>query len=419
MTIRLTALNPSDPGHPIGSLNRPSDSSRQRPNIFSRGYSAGTEIAGTVTKVGYGLAQIVIGVITAIGSFISASLWKDHTLADWGSKVLAAIALFFVGKGSWDIWKVGKSEGKEKACESTHLKIANYEDIKTAEAEISKHDKQFLAKYDPTKVQIIRENKKDGPDLTTQASVYLDKIAGDDARKKLETISGGAPPKIEGVSEGPKDYDDYKDTVAWLSGYVVKDFGDEVAGNYVNALPEDFVRLYKIARWYNNEQKGKDNSVTEIINYNGGINCLSTYLSSPEPRGNNYLRAREYLLENQNTQNFLKTVAKVVEYVRANFNSTDPKVARDVGILKQSLVCAFKLDGKNKSEIDRQLQIILDGDETSKSLKEKVRQIDEHFVQIDQLLQSKPECVFVRGQYSAGEGAILGGLMLGEITEKA
>ncbi len=444
MSLAVLKLAPGHKDHLLGSVRQVRRQDPQNTNgglgdLITSGMSALKPFGESLLGIGSGITKVVLGLVGLTGGITLAAIFKEGTLADWGSKILAFMGLIFGIFGVKDLMNFNKSKKSELAPEPHRIRISEVlsTGCKSAEAAIISQDLRFKEKFDPSNPGLVNANSAAA--LRPQIIDLLKNYTNDEIVSKLTSDDGGYEPVFSNISEDPISYNSLRDRVAVLLGNVVSSRTDDnplgvpafaniltvdkLDEKLAKILPNEFDVVFNLARFYADTQYKKNDSIESLIGGEDKIADLNAVLAVAPMEGPSSDKAYEYLTTLQNAENFLKVLKQVIVYVKDNSASTDPKIARNVLILRQALITGFRLKGNNLSEINQQLQNIVNGVEISPTekyfgLDAKITQLEEHFNEELAEFFNNEKFPFVRESDSIGGSDILDRLNLSEIIKK-
>ena len=428
MTDPFLTVLPSNPLHLLGSVAkaRPGAPRRTAGGIISGGINVGAQLGRQLVDSGlnYGkvIAELVLGFIGIVGGAVLAYLFKDKSLADVGSKILMILGVISSGFGIKNVVQIFSATKQAQArVEPTRLKVR---DEATATAcrdkwrELTTLEPRLKKPLDPSNLSLINNLT---PELKQLATDLLTQYTNPSVGELLDANDGGPPPLITNISDEPISLPEFKDRVALFLGSV----GTVDVDPLRKFLPKDFVDVFTLARWYANNQRGKNDSIQDIVGGNDKIQLLQKLLESTL-EGNTKKTAFEYLTSLQNAENYLKVLLEVINYVMKEENTTDPKVARNVAILRQALKRGLGITGDTLDEIHAEFKKVINGEEATapgdvnkQGLRSKLEALDKHFRKREFTdIVSKPGFPFTRTADSIRDNPVLKNLSLAEFAEK-
>ena len=402
---------------PISLLN-PYLVNRRSPNGTSTNTGLLGQAVSTISQqvqssahIFHGVSHFLVGFVSLFASAVAASLLKDNTLADWLSKVGVIAGGIIAGTGIYKLLKFNKSK-KEELPPDSHFRVnpTLEKDLKTVVSNIADIDQSY--KKLNCSSSLLCQGKSDS-NLRKEAIKLLELRLKDDFVSKIADYTGGANCVVDNA-KGPGEaltQSELRDELAVLLGYLVssrstddatyKDIvetklkdSEVEAGNckLMKILPADFNLVYTIARAYDKEhnQASQEDSITS--KFNRAIETdLETKLSSTSGSSDKDA-ALKYLLDFQNTHNYLKTLRQAITYVLSEPQNgrEDTVRARNIAIIRQALVTAFKIKGNDLATINEQLVNILNGDSRNtgdkKGLTARIGELDTHLTKIQEMI---------------------------------
>ncbi|GEM_PF-3072570 len=458
----VLSVKSSSPYHLIGSLKR--STVEQKDSGISSIISTGKETVKTGINMVKPLVMSIFGFAGLIGGSLMATFFKDHTAADWGAKLFTIAGGILAVFGIYDFSKVVREQKTQiqTKVEHTNEKVSDSlgPKCKEAEKELVSSDLSLngeaisltkgalsLNKANNIRAQVIKllETYTD-PELRTWVNNYVDGI-----EPALVNIS---------ISKDPVSRSDFRDRIALLLGNAVSSRArikaDEERGIYpaiganclanilekqqlvlsapsdadpaikteaeiANMLPDDFSFVFNFARYYADDHMLKNDSLNGVIGDEKDIKILETLVQKPH-EGTEKNNAEKYLNQLQNAENYFNVLKYAIDYVLSNPADTDEKTVRNVAVLRQALVCGFRMTSETPEDnTDEQLHVLLNG--LSKDgvkyagLKEKIEQLEKHDKENIEPIRANEKFPFVRKEKTADEIDSLSGVTLSEYSQ--
>ena len=386
--------------------------------------------APEVARTFDGWVNIVVGFLGLLWGSIGSTFFKDNTAADWLSKIGIVVGGIFSVLGLSKLYKYSANKKQEPQVDA-HFQLSTglANNIKSEVVKIADIDPGFK-KLNFLTSKLTKGNVEQSL-RTSLVSLFKHRISNE-FKDKITGYSGGSQMVIDNANgpNEPLNYFELKDYLALLAGNIVSlrtddssDFYKELIETHLKdsdvdsllqdgdirsckcdllkLLPDDFNLVYAISRRYDRDhnQAGQDKSVLDTFNRDVEKDKDLEVKLATQGRSTEKDNALNYLSCFENQYNYIKVVRQAITYVlsveREN-NQTDPKKARNAAILRNALVMAFRLKGKNFSEIHEQLDKILRGDPSNtgdkKGVDAKLKEMEVYFGKIkDMILRGKTQ----------------------------
>ena len=418
------------------------------------GLATGTQFLQTSGGIAVRVTKVIFGFMGVVGGALMAALFKEHTAADYGSKILMILGAILGAWGVKDLLNYNKTVTTNPSNEQCLTEVGPElsRDCKKAAMEVSKPqlDPSFTKKYDPINPGLIRLNKTD-PNLRNTAFELLEQYTQFELIDHVKTYKSGIPYSIANIDNEVLSLSDYRDRISMLLGYISasgpldatepnvrdlvkailsdvdnyyrKEFNYDLDGyGYAKALPPDFLSLYSASSWYKTNHRGSNNSITNLIGGETMIQLLERCRNTPGV-GTTREDTFKYLSDLQQAQNYLSALDRAICYVLDPNNLSDPQKARNVIILRQALICGLGLKGKDLEHINAELDKIHQGEEGAGSgvhgLQAKIKQINNH-IQSERFANiiNDPAFPFERISSTVTDDPVLNGQIWYEIVSK-
>ncbi len=433
---------------PFQTIRARAESGKSKPGGFVDNsiISSGTDFLQQGLGVGLRLTKVIFGFLGVAGGAVLAAIFKEHTAADYGSKLLMVAGAILGVLGVKDLMSFNKniqSKIEPPKC-NTEVDSAAGKECKKAIAELSKPelDPQFAKPIQSSNLGLIRANQSE-PEVRKSAIELLKAYTKPGLVSHASTYKSGVEYTITNIDSEPVSLATYSDRLANLVGYisangnldatdpdakavvetVLKDL-EIGTTQYSRILPTDFVDTYSAAKWYRETHCEKESSITDILGGNDKIallqKCLDTGTVSKE--------AKAYLDDVQKTQNYLAALDRVISYVQDPANLADPVKnpikARNVIILRQALICGLGLKGVDSNEISERLDLRHEGE--AKADGTKISGIQDKLKKINEFLRSENVRKFInderfpikRSSTTISGDDVLGGMVWSEFLKK-
>lgn len=363
---------------PFQTIRARAESGKSKPGGFidSSIFNTGTDFLQQGLGVGLRVTKVVFGLLGVAGGAVLAAIFKEHTAADYGSKVLMIAGAILGALGVKDLMSFNKSiqsKIEPPKC-NTAIDETVGKECKKAIAELSKPDLDplFAKPVESSNLGIIRTNESNA-DVRKSAIELLKVYTKPELVTHAATYKSGLEYTITNIDNEPVPLAVYSDRLAKLVGYVsasgnldaadvdAKAVVETVLNNletgttqYSRILPTDFVDTYSAAKWYRENYSASD-SITTLI----GGDAEITELQNAVTNGTISPATKEYLDKIQKAQNYLTALDRVISYVQNPDNLADPVKnpikARNVIILRQALICGLGLKGASAEQISAAL----------------------------------------------------------------
>lgn len=354
--------------------------------VWDTSIQYGTQGASILGKVGLTFA----GFLMILGGAIGKTLAPEKTAWDLLSLVsmIGGAIMSFIGFGK--LWKVD-SKTQTQSMPEAHEKVSSaLDDIcKPLVKECSNLDPAFL-KVNDFSSKITRGNKDSN--LRTLVINLFNNLSGDELTDRIGSYLGGPAKKVIHFANQSYSTQELKDKIALLLGYIVssRDADDDPTCKNIletrlkddevekgqckllSILPDEFNLVYEVARDYerSHNQTGKENPLSYM--FTKKAEDLETVLSST---GGSAAKDEvlNYLNSYTDTYNKFKVLAQAINYVLkyegGEGQALTSETSRNAALIRQALVTAFRLQGKDNSEILQQLKRIYEGDERNQGSK--------------------------------------------------
>ena len=384
--IRLLKPSKVKSGSSIGSLLRSTK------NVVVDYGGKGVNIFKQLAISFFGLAGLICG-------GLMASFFKDNTAADWGSKFLmiagGALSVF----GLVDLSKMFKEQTKQIAKNGKHIHEKVSERLGTAcinaESALTSANPRLGSEPLTSKSGLLYLNETSGNNIRAQVISLLSTYTDPELKAWVNNYVSGVEPSLTNISKKVVSRSEFKDRLALLLGNAISsrmddsdlqinDFSDILRTDQlilsapadnatkekveiVNMLPNDFAFVFNFARYYAIKHLRKNDSLNGIIGDENDITILKKIAEQGGAKqgveSDLKEHASNYLNQLQNAENYLIVLRDVINYVLNNASSTDEKVTRNVVILRQALICGFKIKAKDINDVDQYLKSVKNGNE--------------------------------------------------------
>lgn len=323
------------------------------------------------------------GFLMILGGAIGKTLAPEKTAWDLLSLVAMIGGAITSIMGFGKLWKAN-NKAQEQPIPEAHEKVSDILDstLKPLVKECNNLDPAFL-KVNDFSSKITRDSKD--PGLRTLAINLFNGLSGDELAGRINSHIGGAPKRIHFANQSYTTAE-LKDKIALLLGYIVssRDTEDDPAYKDIlenrlkdedvekgqcrllSILPNEFSLVYEVARDYEryHNQAGQENPINYI--FTRKVEDLETILSST---GGSAAKddALNYLRSYTDTYNKFKVLEQAIKYVLNHEDQASRALtsgtSRNAALIRQALVTAFCLKGKDNSEVLQELKRIYEGDE--------------------------------------------------------
>src|SRR3989338_3124554 len=356
-------------------------------NLFNTGTDFLEPYMQPVLGTGKALVQLFLGLVGFTAGIVSAAIFKEGTMADWGSKALAFFGFVMSAFGIKSLMDVNKQSQAAHVIEPHFIKVGDLlsSGCKNVDKRLLKQDPAFKNVIDPNSPGYLYTNQTvvSGQDLGPDIQMLLDYYTSNGIINLVKSDSKGVEPAFDNLSEDyPISLGQYRDRVAVLLGNLVSShpspalpaavlpnrlFRDlltvnELTGERAKLLPAEFVGVFNMARAYADQHRNNNNSLDVIIGGKSKTDEIKALIANPVT-GPRYSSVFAYLKKLQEAENDLKVLAEIISYVLDNSKTSDVTIARDVMILRQALACAFRIKGNNVGQINSVLKGILIGEQ--------------------------------------------------------
>jgi hypothetical protein len=450
--MRASPIAINNPTTPFERIRRQTVSGSSRIGGFvDSSFSASKNFISSTLDVGVKVSKIILGFLGLAGGAIAAAIFKENTAADWGSKVLMIAGAVLGILGVKDLINYNKDIGQKIESEPCYTEVSPDDSrrCKEAIAELNAQDRdpRFGRNYDQNEPGFINRNEFN-PAIRTSAIKLLKAYISTDLVKHSGTYRSGTEYQITNIDSQNIALSEYGDRIGLLLGYIsasgpldntdpeardlvssiLQDvenryrpasvFNYDVAGKgYARALPTDFRDAYIAAQWYRSCHSANDSGNVAIGDHTHLAQLQSALTSPPGPTRD---AAYNYLVQVQNTQNYLVSLERIIKYVLNPQNLADPVKARNVIVLRQALICGLGLKGNNVDAINQELEKILLGEEGgAEGLTTKLQIVSNHINSeaVSSVINDQ-RFPFERRASNISGDDVLGGMTWHEIVKK-
>lgn len=375
MTILAITLNP----HRVSFQTAQSKSTGSSGGTY---YSQAVDTAGKVAEHGVSLfapaAEIISGAVALFLGLVSEYVLKDSVL-DKMSKVISFLGLGSIAVGGWGLFKYIKKQTTPPATPPTGIQPPNAELVKVAEGAISHSDRNFTRGYDGANTGAIFSGDQSNGSLDASAKELLELYLSPDVVNIVNSHTTGPEPLITGISDSPISIKNLEERVAALLAFakptvahvalstddssspplLARDLvftTNDVNEMYHRMLPDDFINAYRLGRVFEENYLANDkfDNISKQFPSEDSLKALITNFTEAEAKTiNENLNTLQFSLDN------LEALKKIITVVISQSNVADPKVQRNLSVVKQGLMCAFNLEGVDGKEVNGKLLEIL------------------------------------------------------------